>query len=64
MRGGGQQLARTTSDGDPIAYREWDVNPTTTGAQGAERLVTGTDGSAYYTDDHYKTFVSMRGAGG
>jgi ribonuclease T1 len=24
--------------------------------RGAERLVTGSDGSAYYTSDHYQTF--------
>ena len=27
---------------------------------GPERLVTGSDGSAYYTDDHYKTFKKIR----
>ena len=26
----------------------------------AERLVTGSDGSAHYTDDHYSTFKKIR----
>ena len=41
----------------PIRYREWDVHPRQTGKnRGAERLVTGSDHSAWYTSDHYKTF--------
>jgi guanyl-specific ribonuclease Sa len=47
--------------GRPIEYREWDVNPKVEGEnRGAERLVTGSDGSAYYTRDHYRTFVRVR----
>ena len=45
----------------PIKYHEWDVNPHKPGVnRGAERLVTGSNGSAYYTDDHYKTFKKIR----
>jgi guanyl-specific ribonuclease Sa len=44
-----------------ISYREWDVNPYVKGIdRGAERLVTGNDGSAYFTSDHYDSFVTMR----
>jgi guanyl-specific ribonuclease Sa len=44
-----------------IRYREWDVNPLRKGInRGAERLVTGSDGSAHYTKDHYKTFIKIR----
>jgi guanyl-specific ribonuclease Sa len=44
-----------------IRYREWDVNPLKKGVnRGAERLVTGSDGSAYYTKDHYKSFIKIR----
>jgi dienelactone hydrolase len=44
-----------------IKYREWDVNPLRPGVnRGAERLVTGSDGSAYYTDDHYRSFKKIR----
>ncbi|MGH9514842.1 MAG: ribonuclease domain-containing protein [Terriglobales bacterium] len=28
--------------------------------RGSERLVTGSDGSAYYTGDHYQTFQKVR----
>ncbi|MDR0482152.1 MAG: hypothetical protein LBH13_03175 [Cellulomonadaceae bacterium] len=45
-----------------ITYREWDVNPKTAGiSRGGERLVTGSDGSVYYTSDHYGTFSLLRG---
>lgn len=54
----------TSSDDDkppPVDYREWDVNPHVKGVdRGAERLVTGSDGSAYSTRDHYDTFVRFR----
>ncbi|MGO9868230.1 MAG: ribonuclease domain-containing protein [Rhodomicrobium sp.] len=44
-----------------MTYQEWDVNPRVPGVnRGAQRLVTGSDGSAYYTDDHYKTFTQIR----
>jgi ribonuclease T1 len=47
--------------GKPIRYREWDVNPKVRGKnRGPERLVTGSDGSAYYTPDHYRTFIKIR----
>ncbi len=43
-----------------IKYREWDVNPKIKGVnRGAERLVTGSDGKAYYTKDHYKSFIQL-----
>jgi len=42
-------------------YKEWDVNTYRRGVnRGQERLVTGSDGSAYYTDNHYKTFVRVK----
>lgn len=44
-----------------IKYREWDVNPRMKGKnRGAERLVTGDDRSAYYTRDHYDSFLKIR----
>ena len=49
------------SKGRRVRYREWDVNPLRQRVdRGAERLVTGSDGSAYYTEDHYKTFKKIR----
>jgi RHS repeat-associated protein len=60
-RGGGQQLPKTDANGNPIKYQEWDVNAKQPGVnRGTERLVTGSDGSAYYTADHYQTFTQIR----
>jgi guanyl-specific ribonuclease Sa len=54
-------LPRTNASGQPITYQEWDVNPKQPGrSRDAERIVTGSDGSAYYTGDHYQTFIRMR----
>jgi ribonuclease T1 len=56
-----KKLPKKTSQGKPIRYREWDVNPRERGKnRGPERLVTGSDGSAYYTPDHYRTFKKIR----
>ena len=47
--------------GKPIKYREWDVNPKVQGQnRGAERILTGSDGSAWYTNDHYKSFKEIK----
>lgn len=57
----GGSLPRTDSSGKAISYREWDVNPKKRGqTRDAQRIITGSDGSAYYTGDHYKTFTRMR----
>jgi len=57
---GGQVFPRSTSGGSPITYREWDVNPYVKGVdRRAERIVTGSDGSAYYTSDHYRSFTQF-----
>jgi dienelactone hydrolase/guanyl-specific ribonuclease Sa len=56
-----KHLPFTDKDGRKIKYREWDVNPLRQGVnRGVERLITGSDGSAYFTDDHYKTFKKIR----
>lgn len=67
-RGGSFILPRTTLDGQPITYREWDVNPYVKGVdRGEERIVTGLDGAGnytvYYTNDHYSTFTQFWGPG-
>ncbi|MFC9514146.1 ribonuclease domain-containing protein [Nocardiaceae bacterium NPDC056970] len=47
--------------GQTVRYQEWDVNRKQSGrGRDAERIVTGSDGSAWYTDDHYETFARMR----
>ncbi|MGW5729896.1 ribonuclease domain-containing protein [Nocardia beijingensis] len=57
----GGDLPATDGSGKPITYQEWDVNPKQSGrSRDAERIVTGSDGSAWYTGDHYKTFTRMR----
>lgn len=56
-----RRLATADEKGRRIKYREWDVNPLRSGVnRGAERLITGSDGAAYYTDDHYATFKKIR----
>lgn len=58
--GKGMRLPESGPNG-PITYREWDVNPNVKGVdRGGERLVTGSDRSAYSTRDHYDTFVRIR----
>lgn len=60
-RAAGQVLPKTEPGGGSITYKEWDVNPYTKGVnRGAERLVTGSDGSVYYTNDHYTTFTKAK----
>jgi len=57
----GEYLPDQAANGSAITYREWDVNPYVKGTnRGGERLVTGSDGSAYYTNDHYKTFTRFQ----
>lgn len=60
MNRGGDLPAKDAA-GRTITYREWDVNPKQRNrSRDAERIVTGTDGSAWYTGDHYETFTRMR----
>ncbi|GAA5042950.1 guanyl-specific ribonuclease [Nocardia callitridis] len=57
----GGDLPAKDDSGKKITYQEWDVNPKIQGqSRDAERIVTGSDGSAWYTGDHYKTFTRMR----
>ncbi len=54
-------LPRTDSNGNAVHYKEWDVNEKRPGqTRDAERIVTGDDGTAWYTGDHYATFCQMR----
>lgn len=56
-----KKLPKSSSNGNGIEYREWDVNPKKPGKnRGAERLITGDNRSAYYTKDHYKTFIQFK----
>jgi len=58
---GQHPLPTTDASGKPITYQEWDVNPRAPGQdRDTERIVTGSDGSAWYTTDHYHTFHRIR----
>ncbi len=53
-------LPENTANNDPINYSEWDVHPKIKDMpRGKERLVTGDDKSAWFTDDHYKSFINI-----
>lgn len=41
-------------------YREYTVPTPGARDRGARRIVTGRDGEAYYTDDHYRSFRRIR----
>jgi ribonuclease T1 len=54
-------LPQKSDNGQRINYQEWDVHEHIDGQnRGAERLVTGDDGSAYFTEDHYDSFKKIR----
>lgn len=55
-------LALPTSDaaGSPITYQEYDRYPCTPGVgRGGDLIILGSDGSRYFTSDHYETFVNF-----
>lgn len=53
-------LPATDESGRRIQYQEWDVHPHREHVnRGAERLVTGSDGRAWYTGDHYAHFTEV-----
>ncbi|GAA1096430.1 ribonuclease domain-containing protein [Tsukamurella spumae] len=55
------RLPKTDSKGRAAKYTEWDVNIKRSGrGRDAERIITGADGGAWYTLDHYKTFTRIR----
>ncbi|WP_135555998.1 polymorphic toxin-type HINT domain-containing protein [Paenibacillus cymbidii] len=55
------KLPTTGSNGTPITYREFDVNNKVAGQnRDSERFVVGSDGSIYYTGDHYGTFTQVK----
>ena len=40
-------------------YREFTVNTPGARDRGARRIVAGRDGTLYYTDDHYRSFLRI-----
>lgn len=54
-------LPTKDSAGESISYKEYDAEyPNEDGNRGTKRFVRGSDGSTYYTDDHYKTFEKVQ----
>ena len=57
-RHGGQLLPAMDRYGHAITYREWGTVPGAANPKpGGERIVTGSDGSIFYSPDHLQTFV-------
>lgn len=56
-----KRLPLKDEKGGRIVYREWDVKPLKKGVnRGAERLITSDHKKAYYTKDHYQTFIEIK----
>lgn len=54
------KLPTADSAGNPVTYKEFDVNNKLPNQnRDAQRFVKGSDGSVYYTDDHYVTFTKV-----
>jgi guanyl-specific ribonuclease Sa len=59
-RAGSARLPSSDSSGQPITYRRYDIHPARAGVgRGEERIVVGSDGRAWYTRDHYRSFELM-----
>ena len=54
----GESLPKYGADGKPIEYKEFDINNVK--PRDSKRFVSGSDGSVYYTDDHYMTFKRIK----
>lgn len=54
------QLPDIDNAGDPMRYREWDLDLPGSLGRTNRRILTGSDGSAYLTYDHYDTFIKIR----
>lgn len=56
-----KRLPQRSTQGEKIRYQEWDVHPKKDHQnRGTERIITGDDQSAYFTKDHYQTFISLK----
>ncbi|WP_409335635.1 ribonuclease domain-containing protein [Fusobacterium pseudoperiodonticum] len=55
-------LPRKDANGNNITYKEFDINKAdpVTNFRDNKRFVRGSDGSIYYTDDHYMTFRRIK----
>jgi hypothetical protein len=56
-----QILPEFDSKNNPITYKKYDVFSFVKGInRGALRVIIGSDGSAYFTNNHYKTFTKLK----
>lgn len=55
------QLPTVDANGNPITYREFDVNNYNGFSRDGERFIVGSDGSLWYTDSHYGEGTSLNG---
>ena len=56
-----RKLPYIDNSGNPITYKEFDVNNRLPNqSRDGERFVVGSDGSIYYTNDHYNTFIRIK----
>jgi guanyl-specific ribonuclease Sa len=59
-RGGTPRLPAQDAGGKSITYTEYTVNPRPPGGKlDGKRIVTGSDGSVWYTDDHFTTWTRI-----
>ncbi len=56
-----RNLPAKDDNGRRMKYQEWDVNPKKHGKnRGTERIITASNGQAFYTNDHYATFIEIK----
>lgn len=60
-RNGDGLLPGVDENGNSITYKEYDVNnlPKEASSRDRHRFVRGSDGSVYYTSDHFMTFIKL-----
>lgn len=55
-----QRLPETSYSGGKVTYTKYDVFPKIPGVnRGTERIVIGSDGSKWYTNNHYIDFIKF-----
>jgi ribonuclease T1 len=60
FHGGRELKAQLGGGGQALNFTEYDVNPKKNGqSRDSERIITGSDGRVWYTDDHYNTFTEI-----
>lgn len=60
-RGGDPKLPEVDAHGNPIKYTEHTVNPRPPGGKlDGKRIVTGSDGSVWYTSEHFQSWSQIK----